>query len=208
MNHLAHTLLAGDSDALLIGGLLGDYWRGAPDPAWPDGVAAGVVMHRRIDVYTDNHPEVATARASFAPPWRRYAGILLDVYFDHVLAREWDRHAGTPLEALSARVGALLQHHRAWLPDDLNRFARYFRSHGLFAAYARREVIDRVLAGIAGRLRHDNPLAQAGAVLWPRAGELDEVFSRFFPDLRAHVDALLPTLDAGKTGAVKKSSSY
>ena len=60
-----------------------DFWRGAPDPAWPAALAAGVRLHRRVDVHTDAHPAVRAARALFVPPLRRYAGIALDVWFDH-----------------------------------------------------------------------------------------------------------------------------
>jgi acyl carrier protein phosphodiesterase len=183
VNHLAHALLAGDEGGVLLGSLLGDFWRGAPDPAWPAGVRPGVLLHRNIDVYTDSHPVVTAARALFDPPWRRYAGILIDVYFDHVLARDWQRNGRESLDAFSARIATLLDAHRAWLPGDLNRFAGYFRAHGLFAAYARREVIEQVLAGIGTRLRHANTLRRAGPALWARAAELDAAFERFFPDL-------------------------
>ena len=186
MNHLAHAFLAGADDETLLGGLLGDFWRGAPDPQWPAGIRAGVVLHRNIDVYTDSHADVAAARGLFAPPLRRYAGILLDVYFDHVLAAEWPLHAREPLAALSARVERLLHDNRHWLPPQLNRFAEYFRHAGLFATYAERDMIERVLSGIGQRLKHDNPLARAGPALWQRDAELRMVFARFFPELAAY----------------------
>jgi acyl carrier protein phosphodiesterase len=190
LNHLAHALLAGSDDSVLLGSLLGDFWRGAPDPAWPGGVRAGVTLHRKMDVFTDSHLEVAAARSLFAPPWRRYAGILIDIYFDHVLAREWPHHSSEPLAAFSARTADLLDRHATWLPADLNRFARYFRAHGLFAAYAQRTTIEQVLAGIGSRLRHPNRLAEAGPALWAQAGALDLAFARFFPDLNAYAGAL------------------
>jgi acyl carrier protein phosphodiesterase len=190
LNHLAHTLLAGADADMLLGSLLGDFWRGTPDPGWRAGVRAGVVLHRRIDVYTDSHPVVADARSLFDAPWRRYAGILIDIYFDHALARDWAQYTEGSLEAFSAQIGELLARHRDWLPADLNRFAGYFRAHGLFAAYARRPVIDQVLAGIGGRLRHPNRLGESGPALWQRAEELDEAFARFFPDLQAHARTL------------------
>jgi acyl carrier protein phosphodiesterase len=186
VNHLAHALLAGADDALLLGSLLGDFWRGAPDPAWSAGVRAGVVLHRNMDVFTDSHPVVAAARASFDPPWRRYAGILIDVYFDHALARDWAQLADPPLAALSQRTLALLEQNAAWLPPALNRFAGYFRAHGLFAAYARRATIENVLVGIGTRLRHANRLAESAPVLWQHAAALDAAFARFFPDLEGY----------------------
>lgn len=196
MNHLAHALLAGADADLLLGNLLGDFWRGAPDPAWRVGVAAGVQLHRKIDVYTDSHPVVAGARALFEAPWRRYAGILIDIYFDHALARDWPASA-EPLARLSARVAALLERNADWLPPDLNRFAGYFRANDLFAAYADRRVIERVLDGVSRRLRHPNRLGEAAPALWARAGELDAAFARFFPDLQLHAQELREELNAG-----------
>jgi len=194
VNHLAHVLLAGADTEVVLGSLLGDFWRGAPDPRWPAAVRDGVVLHRRIDVYTDSHPDVAEARALFAPPWRRYAGILLDVYFDHVLARDWARLGAGSLDDFSAAVGALLRAHEAWLPAGLNRFAGYFRAHGLFAAYANPAVIERVLAGIGSRLRHANPLAGAGPQLWTRSDALDALFESFYPQLVAHAHEIRAAL--------------
>ena len=185
MNHLAHVLLSGPRPLARLGAMLGDFWRGSPDPSWPHDVGAGVRLHRKIDVYTDSHPVVAEARGLFEPPLRRYAGILLDIYFDHVLARDWAAHADEPLAQLSAGVLAQLAANSTWLPADLNRFAGYMQRHGLFAAYARREVIERVLAGIGARLHHANPLAEAAPALWQQADALDAAFGRFFPDLRA-----------------------
>jgi acyl carrier protein phosphodiesterase len=193
MNHLAHALLAGPDDELLLGSLLGDFWRGAPDPAWPSGVGAGVLLHRKIDVYTDSHPVVAEARALFAAPFRRYAGILIDIYFDHALARAWPGEA-EPLGSLSARVAGLLARNRDWLPADLNRFAGYFRANDLFAAYAERDTIERVLAGVSRRLRHENLLGEAAPSLWSNADALDDAFGRFFPELRDFAEDLRGTL--------------
>ena len=184
MNHLAHVLLAGPRPHARLGAMLGDFWHGAPDRGWPQDIEAGVRLHRKIDVYTDSHPVVVEARGLFEPPLRRYAGILLDVHFDHVLARDWAAHADEPLATLSAGVLAQLAANAAWLPGDLNRFAGYMQQHGLFAAYAQRDVIERVLAGIGARLRHANPLAGAAPALWRNATALESAFARFFPDLR------------------------
>lgn len=186
MNHLAHVFLAGADEDLQLGGLLADFWRGAPDPAWREGVRAGVALHRHIDVYTDSHPIVAKLREVFEPPFRRYAGILLDVYFDHVLARRWPDHSAEPIDAVSERALRLVDENRGWLPDGLVRFAAYMRANGLFAAYARRDMIERALAGMSRRLSRANPLGEGGAVLWRNADLLDSGFSEFFPDLKRY----------------------
>ncbi len=185
MNHLAHVLLSGADADMRLGAMLGDFWHGTPDPVWPAGVRNGVLLHRKIDVYTDSHPLVLEAKRLFEPPWRRFAGILTDVYFDHVLARAWTRYADEPLDALSASTLAKLEANAFWLPPDLMRFSRYMRLHGLFGRYAERAMIEQVLAGIGTRLRHVNPLHEAGPVLWQQALALDAFFEEFFPQLEA-----------------------
>lgn len=199
MNHLAHALLAGSDPDMQLGGMLADFWRGAVDPSWQHGVRDGVILHRNIDVYTDSHADVVAARNLFDSPFRRFAGILLDIYFDHALARQWRSYSQEPIDALSARMLRLLDENAGWLPADLNRFARYFRSAGLFASYADRETIERVLAGMSQRLRHENPLAMAGPILWERSASLDAVFASFFPDLARYAAQRRAQLSAGGT---------
>lgn len=183
MNHLAHVLLAGDDEELRLGALLGDFVHGAPDPALPAGVAAGIRLHRAIDTFTDGHPEVAAARALFVPPYRRYAGILLDMWFDHCLARDFPRWSAVPLEAFSAGMRTLLHRHDALLPEGLRRFRGYMEAHDLPAGYARREEIGRALLGISRRLRRANPVGEALPVLVGLDGELSERFEGFFPEV-------------------------
>ena len=183
MNHLAHVFLAGPDTDLQLGGLLADFWRGAPDPAWRTAVRTGVALHRKIDSYTDGHPVVVRLRDCFEPPFRRYAGILLDIYFDHALARRWSAYSSEPIDAVSARALNLVDENRDWLPPDLLRFAGYMRANGLFGAYARREMIEAVLIGVSRRLRHANPLAEASPAVWANVESLDVGFEEFFPEL-------------------------
>lgn len=184
MNHLAHALLAGDDDALRLGGMLGDFVRGQPDPAWPAGVVAGIRLHRAIDVYTDAHPRVLAAKARLQPPYRRYAGILLDMWFDHCLARDFGRWSEIPLEAFSADLRRLLQTHADTLPPALQRFLVYMHTHDLPAGYAERATLSRALAGIGQRLTRDNPLHHAMPVLVEQHADLQADFEAFFPELQ------------------------
>ncbi|HEX5307279.1 MAG TPA: ACP phosphodiesterase [Dyella sp.] len=185
MNHLAHTLLAGDDDALRLGGMLGDFVRGAPDATWPREVATGIRLHRAIDVYTDAHPQVLAAKARLAPPYRRYAGILLDMWFDHCLARDFPRWSAVPLASFSRDLRTLLREREPQLPPALQRFLAYMQAHDLPAAYARPPVLGHALAGIGQRLQRANPLADALPVLQAQARALDRHFEAFFPELQA-----------------------
>lgn len=183
MNHLAHALLAGDDELLRLGGLMGDFVHGQPDQALPEGVVAGIRLHRAIDVYTDSHPEVMAARTLLPAPFRRYGGILLDMWFDHLLARDfprWSRHA---LGNYSAGLRELLYRHEALLPPGLLRFRQYMEAHALPAGYARPEEMGAAFDGISQRLRRANPVADALPVLQGLERPLQASFEVFFPQL-------------------------
>ena len=192
MNHLAHVLLAGADPERRLGGVLGDFVRGTPDPSLPSGVREGIALHRAIDGYTDRHPDVLAARALFEPPYRRYAGIALDMWFDHCLARDFARWSRQPLEAFSVDLRELLRRHDALLPAAAQRFARYMQANDLPAGYADPAVLDRALAGIGQRLRRDNPLDRMLPVLQALDAPLQERFEAFFPQLQDFADAWNP----------------
>jgi acyl carrier protein phosphodiesterase len=183
MNHLAHALLAGSDDGLRLGGLMGDFVRGGIDTALPAEVQQGIALHRAIDSYTDQHEDVRAARALFEPPYRRYAGILIDIWFDHLLAREFARWSGVPLPRFSDDLQQLLVDSDILLPVSLRRFRDYMHARSLPAAYANREMISEVLSGVSFRLRRENPLAQGLVEISRLEHELGQAYARFFPQL-------------------------
>jgi acyl carrier protein phosphodiesterase len=186
MNHLAHALLAAPGEDRMLGSLVADFLRGGIDPALPRGVREGIALHRSVDAWTDAHPEVVAARALFAPPYRRYAGILVDIWFDHLLARDWPLHAAGALPEFSREVRALLRGRATELPPRMRGFARYLEANDLPAAYARRAVIGAVLGGVSQRLSRANPVACALPAIEAVAGPLQRRFEAFFPALVQH----------------------
>lgn len=190
MNHLAHALLAGAESDVVLGGLTADFLRGAIDPELPVGVRAGIALHRAIDTYTDAHPQVVAARRLFDPPFRRYAGILLDIWFDHLLARDWSRLGEGSLHGFSMGIQTLLHERAAELPERMHGFARYLQTNNLPEAYRDVAMIDRVLHGMSLRLSRANPIAEALSVLQSHGPSLDRHFRTFFPDLMRHATAL------------------
>ena len=183
MNHLAHAWLAAPDEDLMFGGLIADFVRGAPDPALTRGVQSGIALHRAIDTFTDAHSEVAAARALFEPPYRRYAGILLDVWFDHLLARDWSRHAEGSLQVFSRDVQTLLTRRHAELPPRMHGFVRYMLANELPERYREVAMIGDVLQGLSRRLSRANPIADALPVLVANAGAIEARFEMFLPDL-------------------------
>jgi acyl carrier protein phosphodiesterase len=185
VNILAHAFLGGVDDDLRLGGMMGDFVRGAPDPSLPEGVRRGIVLHRAVDSFTDRHPAVVQARGLFQAPFRRYAGILLDMWFDHCLARDFAAWSNVPLQDYSDGVRALLRERAGVLPERMRGFVSYMEREGLPANYARADTLGRALAGMSYRLSRDNPLGESMPVLLTLEGELWPRFRAFFPELVA-----------------------
>lgn len=192
MNHLAHALLADPAGhEFALGSAEGDFVHGPPDPAWPVARQAGLRFHRAIDRYTDAHPEVVAARNLFVPPFRRYAGIALDVWFDRLLVRGWARYdADEPLGRFAPRWLALLDGHAGELPAAQRRFLRWMHGHGLPAAYGDDATLAAVFDGIAHRLSRPSPMGAALPILQAHTRQLQRHFDAFFPDLLAHAATL------------------
>ena len=183
MNLLAHALLAAPDADLMFGSLIGDFVRGRIDPDLPPGVRAGIALHRAIDTYTDAQQDVAAARQLFDAPLRRYAGVLLDIWFDHLLAREWPFHSSEALDDFSRHVRALLDARANLVPERMRRFVAYLNAHDLPAAYRDVSMIGEVFHGVSRRFTRENPVAEALPVLVALDAPLLACFRAFFPRL-------------------------
>ena len=188
MNLLAHALLASPDAEVMLGSVIGDFVRGRIDAALPPKVRAGIALHRAVDAYTDAHAGVAEARALFAPPFRRYAGILLDVWFDHLLARQWTQLGEDDLDAFSDRVRDLLAMNATLVPERMQGFVAYLGANGLPAGYRDTAMIGQALRGMSRRLTRANPLDEALPELVARHAPLQRRFDAFFPELRNFAD--------------------
>ena len=191
MNYLAHAWLARHSDDAILGALLGDFVFGQSALAdWSPAVRAEIVRHRRIDRYTDDHPAVVATRTRFGD-LRRYAGIVLDVYFDHCLARDWARWDATPLDAFTGRIYRILDERRGRLPPRLAALAPRMAAHDWLGSYARRESVDAAVRGISTRLsRNGDRLVACLERLRTDEAHVQAAFTAFFPDLLRAADEL------------------
>lgn len=165
MNFLAHAFLAGADPADRLGGLMGDFVKGPLPAGLPADIAAGVRLHRQIDVFAESHPAFRRSRARVSAPRRRVAGIMVDMFYDHFLARDWEDFAPQPLEAFSAEMYALLAAHAAILPPRLAQILPRMRADDWLASYRAPEIIELALDRMASRLRRANPLGGSGAEL-------------------------------------------
>ncbi|MFY2763156.1 ACP phosphodiesterase [Arenimonas sp. MALMAid1274] len=202
MNFLAHVYLARHSDDAMLGALLGDFVGTAGIDLFKPEVQREILLHRKIDSYTDQHPAVQAMRALFPDGRRRYAGILLDVYFDHLLARDWAQYSDVPLDVFSRHFYDVLMAHLPVLPARLQAIAPRIVEHDWFGMYRRRENVDAAVTRIATRLsRNGDKLVACLPILRAHEAEVASGFQPFFRDLVAYSAQARTVLEANAAPA-------
>ncbi|MGY4531147.1 acyl carrier protein phosphodiesterase [Pseudomonas sp. TE3786] len=183
MNYLAHLHLGGDQPAQLLGSLYGDFVKGPLAGRFPAPLEHAIAVHRRIDAYTDSHPLVLQAKARFPQARRRTAGILIDLFFDHCLARHWQHYADEPLAQFTARVYRVLDEEPA-LPERLAYIAPRMAAQDWLGSYQEFAVLQQVLLGMSRRLSRPQMLEGAMDELRELYEPLSEDFQAFYPELQ------------------------
>lgn len=183
MNYLAHLHLGGQQPEQLLGSLYGDFVKGPLQGRFAQPLEAAIRLHRQIDVYTDSHPRVLAALARFPRERRRYAGIILDVFFDHCLALHWHDYARQPLSQFTGRVYQVLAAEPE-LPGRLAQIAPYMAADNWLGSYREFAVLEQVFNGIARRLSRPEGMAGAMQEVQALYGPLMEDFRHFYPELQ------------------------
>lgn len=192
MNYLAHALLAGPLATDRIGGVIGDFVKGPlqPRPVWLGAALAdGVMLHRRIDSFSDTHPAFRRSRARVSEVRRRFGGIMVDMFYDHFLAVHWQRFSAEPLLAFTTETYRLIGAHDAPLPDSFGPVFARMAAQDWLASYRDSASVALALDRMAQyRLRQPNPLAGAGEELLREYAGLEADFLAFFPDALAFAE--------------------
>jgi len=195
MNYLAHLHLGGKSPGHLLGSLYGDFVKGAVAGRFTPDIEAGIVLHRRIDSFTDRHPNVLAALGRFPKERRRYAGIIVDVFFDHLLARHWRQYSPQPLNDFVGQVYGILAN-EPQLPGRLAAVAPYMIADDWLGSYRDFRVLEAVLNGISRRLSRPEGLAGAFFEVRELYEPLSEDFRAFYPQLQTFAREALQGLPA------------
>jgi acyl carrier protein phosphodiesterase len=191
VNWLAHLILSEPSPAFRIGNLLPDILRWSELRAMPAKYQRGIECHRVIDSFADSHPVFRRSMGRIEAPFRRYAGVLIDVFYDHFLARTWSRYSPLPLAVFLDEVYASFPVHREELPEvAYERLTQIWEGDWL-GRYAETGGVRRALEGIGRRFRKPVPLEEATAQLILHEEALGADFAEFFPELCEHVKALI-----------------
>lgn len=193
MNFLAHIYLSfGDPD-LALGNFIADHVRGKDYLKYPDPVQKGIILHRAIDTYTDSHPIARSSSKRLHPRHHHFSRVIVDIYYDHFLARHWERYADMPLEDFTTEFYALLRKRFDLLPPGIQRFLPYMIGDNWLLSYAEIEGIDKVLHGLNRRVGYKSRMDEAVEDLKAHYEKFESEFYRFFEELiifsRQHIQS-------------------
>ncbi|BBM01419.1 ACP phosphodiesterase [Microbulbifer sp. GL-2] len=183
MNYLAHLLLSGPEARWRLGGLLGDFVKGPLSGERPAAIEAGIRLHRRIDATTDSHTAYRDALTQLDPKWRRYAGIALDIWFDHLLAQNWQRWHPLGLEEFCTECWRDFRSDSRYIPPHAKAFIARAEEFKLLQSYREEQVIGLTLERVGLRLRRPVALQEILPELSAGREKLEHNFNKLMTDL-------------------------
>lgn len=190
VNYLVHFLLAGDDDELRLGNVLGDIVKGRVDrfehPGLTERLRTGIQLHRTIDAFSDRHPAVHRSKRILSAEYGRLSGVIVDVFYDHVLARRWAEHHEQPLRDYARGVYRTLEGNLHRLPVRVHSLVTSMTRGDWLRGYASQHGIARALQGIAARRPVAAEIGTAGRLLADHFDRFSDDFDEFLPELRVH----------------------
>lgn len=188
MNFLAHLYLSKDHKNILIGNFISDAVKGNKYLNYPSEIKAGILLHREIDHFTDTHPIVRKSMHRLDPRYRHYDGVIIDILYDHFLAKNWSNYSEIPLEVYAENVYAFLNKNIETFPEELQKLLPSMIQYNWLVNYASLEGIERVLIGMNKRTKGISKMNLAIEDLKTNYSELEEDFTSYFKELEAFTD--------------------
>lgn len=183
MNFLAHLFLSCEDEELLIGNFIGDFVRSRDDAQYSAGIQRGLKLHRKIDSFTDTHPVVLESVRLLRPYHRKYAPVVLDVFYDFLLARNWTKFSQQSLEKFTQNIYEILERNTDIMPQVLQRRLPLMIADDWLVRYGELDGIEFTFSRM--KLRASKPAHFDHAVenLQKHFAPLNEGFLQFFPDI-------------------------
>jgi acyl carrier protein phosphodiesterase len=189
MNFLAHIYLSGDSNEIKIGNFIGDYVKGKNLNRYPKQIKKGILLHRHIDTYTDHHPIVQRSISYLNSKYKRYSGIIVDIFYDHFLAREWTEFSDVPLQEFVKNFCDTLIAFQPILPKKVQQFLPLFIQQDWLDSYLTIEGIKNVLLRMSSRTSIPDETQFAINTLRKKYTFFRADFFNYFPQLIHFVES-------------------
>lgn len=183
MNFLAHIYLSFGDEEITIGNFIADSIRGNNFKHLPEGIQKGIVLHRAIDSFTDEHPTVRLSTKRLHENYSHYSRVIVDIFYDHFLAKNWERYSETPLDTFVDDFYSLLEAYYELLPEGTKRLMPYMIADNWIVNYAKMEGISRVLNGMNRRTQNRSRMNFAILDLEEHYDKFQTEFFSFFDEL-------------------------
>lgn len=183
MNFLAHLYLAGNKPECIIGNFIADHVKGHSIELYSEGIKQGIRFHRSVDHFTDINPVVVETVKLLRPHFRKYSGVVLDMYYDHFLAANWSTWSSESLDSFTARMFKTLNASFAQLPPRSQYILPVMVQGNWLLNYRNFEGLHSALSGISQRTSFYSNLEYAVEHLKLHYNTYQESFQSFFPEL-------------------------
>lgn len=183
MNFLAHIYLSFEDDEITLGNFIADSIRGNNYKHLPERIQKGIILHREIDTYTDAHsiPRISSKRLH--TNYSHYSRVIVDIFYDHFLAKNWHNYSSTPLAIFVERFYDLLEENYELLPDNVKRMMPHMIADNWIYNYSKMEGISRVLNGMNRRTENKSKMNFAILDLEEHYPHFEKEFTSFFEEL-------------------------
>jgi acyl carrier protein phosphodiesterase len=194
VNFLAHIYLSQDNDFIKIGNFMADTIRGSKYEYLPLEVQKGIILHRAIDTFTDAHPIFRKSTKRLHENYHHYSGVIIDVFYDHFLAKNWVIYSDQPLAEYTSHFYEIMQANYAILTPKTQQLLPYMIAQNWLVSYATIEGIEIILSQMERRIKNDSKLSLSVNELKLYYHEFEEEFTSFFAALRNYSDQKLISL--------------
>ncbi|MBW2937459.1 acyl carrier protein phosphodiesterase [Aureisphaera sp. CAU 1614] len=183
MNFLAHIYLSGDDEGVIIGNFIADGIKGKKYKVFPESIQKGILLHRAIDSYTDKHPIVKQSTAKLHKNYGHYSGVIVDILYDHFLAKNWKKYHKVPLETFVENFYELLRKNYEILPTRIQKMMPIMISQNWLLSYETTEGIAKILSQMNIRTKGKSKMNLAILELEKYYDDFEEEFESFFTEL-------------------------
>lgn len=188
MNFLAHAYLAHPSVPLIIGNFIGDFVKGKQIEQYDDGISEGIIMHRKIDTFTDNHAVFKQSKNRIRENYNHYSGVIIDLYYDHFLAKNWDEYSEISLLSFTTDLYGIILEQEHIVPEKARYMLPFMVKSNWLLNYGTIEGIHRSLTGLSRRTNFKSGMEHASNDLVKHYKELENDFREFFPEIIDYIN--------------------
>ena len=195
MNFLAHLYLSRNNTNIMIGNFIADHIQGNKYEGFSAEIQQGIFLHREIDTFTDAHEVVRKSKRRLHERYRHYDGVIIDIFYDYFLAKNWAAYSEIPLELFTKSVYNLLDKVKLDLPTKSQQFINYMIEYNILFNYKYKDGIEKVLNGMNKRTKGKSQMNLAIEDLHSLEAEFEADFTVFFKELIAHTNQKLKKID-------------